>query len=171
MQLALRCIRTMGNKNLPTDKFLKALFDSIVEMYLSHGNAQQRERLDNTCVKPLVPVRTLDNDNFDLDELDSQVVSPASVTETGDTWTICIHPNILLQFLQKNTGESSVPRPSRRIPLYVIEYLIFHEAIHIFLGDTKHSKDFLWLEKRYDERVKAREWLKINGFGTVEEYL
>lgn len=56
---------------------------------------------------------------------------------------------------------------ARSAPMFVINYLVFHELLHAFhKGDpsNSHSDNFIADEKKAPYREKAMKWLKENSF-------
>lgn len=60
---------------------------------------------------------------------------------------------------------------SRKVPLNVLEYLVYHEMLHIFIPTTKknerriiHSKAFKEQEKKFPEYSYIQNWIKKKRF-------
>jgi predicted metal-dependent hydrolase len=57
----------------------------------------------------------------------------------------------------------------KRVPIYVLDYIVYHELLHIKhetvyrnCRRTVHTKEFKKDEKRYEEYESANRWLKAN---------
>jgi predicted metal-dependent hydrolase len=58
-----------------------------------------------------------------------------------------------------------------RVPPYFVEFIVYHEMLHAFLGvknkngrRSVHSKEFRELEKRFSDYEKAMAWEKKSRF-------
>lgn len=53
-------------------------------------------------------------------------------------------------------------------PRFAVEYIIFHECLHLHLGFQEdrepHCKTFMVEESKFQNRDKAKTWLKKNSF-------
>ncbi len=84
--------------------------------------------------------------------------APGSIEKENGQWScIRIHPSL-------------AARPNPKIPLSVIEYVVFHEMLHEFLdtkADDPHPDIFLKHEQLFKKRDKAVAWLDSRGFSTL----
>ncbi|AOP34046.1 hypothetical protein A0128_09445 [Leptospira tipperaryensis] len=53
------------------------------------------------------------------------------------------------------------------VPVFVLEYIVFHELLHVYLPATRkngknviHGKEFRALERKYPDYLRANQWLK-----------
>jgi len=68
---------------------------------------------------------------------------------------------------------------SKAVPLFVLEYLLFHELIHSIIEQKvkvkkmnfnpypDHGVHFRWLMEKYENFQPAKEWLKENWYSLI----
>lgn len=84
-------------------------------------------------------------------------------------WALRHSRHILGHYDSAHRTISISPRLDRRsVPRYIVEYLVFHEMLHIIhpvrrRGPRRviHSPEFLAAEKTFPEYQAARRWLKL----------
>lgn len=58
-------------------------------------------------------------------------------------------------------------------PAFVIEYIVFHECLHLKIGKTNkydpHCELFLEKENKFNNKEKAKKWLEKNLFPILPE--
>lgn len=160
------------SKDSDPQDILNNALRKIINSYFKVRSKDQDERFKNTAVKSLIPIRARIDSDMDSDH-PLKTISPASVSCIGINWTICIHPALLLQYNHDLFDDDDETLTYTHVPGYVILYLMYHEAIHIFLGrtnDSPHGQTFLSLEEAFTKRERARQWLRESKYSIVENY-
>ena len=124
-------------------------------------------KFDTLDINWRIPVQT---NNTDL----VANITPASSEFDPSTghWSIHVHPLLNSNKLNAQNSFRGFGLKDGYRPDFVLQYIIFHELIHIYFGPDlpQHSADFLTLEKQFKSRDKARDWLSNNGYCLVENY-
>lgn len=157
----IRVIRSDRRRKTSSARFVEGVIEVRIPSWMS---AAEEQRTVDDLVARVVKAREMATREVDLEERAGRLADrygfprPASIRWVGNQakrWGSCT----------PSTGEIRISSRLRRVPDYVLDYVIVHELAHLIEGN--HGPAFHVLEDRYPRRERAEGFLDAMSLGEV----
>ena len=157
----VRVIRSAKRRKTSSARFVEGVIEVRIPSWMT--KAEEAATVDDLVAR-VVKAREMSTQEVDLDERANRLADrygfprPSSIRWVGNQtkrWGSCT----------PSTGEIRISSRLRRVPDYVLDYVIVHELAHLVEGN--HGPRFFELEDRYPRRERAEGFLDAMSLGEV----
>lgn len=159
----VRVIRSARRRKTSSARFVDGVVEVRIPAWMDA--ARERETVDE-LVGRVVRAREIAGKELDLESRAARLADeyglprPASIRWVGNQhkrWGSCT----------PSTGEIRISSRLRRVPAYVLDYVIVHELAHLVEGG--HGPRFKALEARYPRHERAEGFLDAMSLGFADD--